>query len=157
MTLTQARNIYDQVENQEAQDRPYIVVGKIELDPTTMPWDEFRRELVYRMRMLGVSSPLGTVEIRDPGFEPTGFPADWHQDGGKRYINNSRYHVPFATWTNMQPTLVRWIGETKEYQPNPYELVIFDNGKVQHRPPYERIHPDRVFARVAPLVSLNYN
>lgn len=57
--------------------------------------------------------------------------SEWHQDGD--HAPGADMDCSIVVWASRDPTQIRYDGVI--YQPEPYELVIFDNLRCYHRRP----------------------
>ncbi len=56
----------------------------------------------------------------------------WHKDYGDNSFKQKCFMI---VWASKQPTQIRQVGEKKVYQPEPYQIVLFDNTAVEHQQP----------------------
>src|SRR5712691_5743655 len=58
---------------------------------------------------------------------------DWHADG---YRSNDGSRPPYVVfWVNENPTQVRSIKTKKKYVLEPFDVVLLDNRRVEHKQP----------------------
>ncbi len=102
----------------------------------------------------GLATKTGNWDVRDPqhnrSYQKTALDGsrnltnritEWHHDPA-----NVEFQPRFqAVWANFTPTLIK-LPDDKIVQPNPGDVVVFDNIECEHKMP-EFIHPKRYFAR----------